>query len=266
MQTLFKSATRLVLFSGIALLVTNCSKDDYNPLADNTQVSATEVKTILETDDLSSATDKVVTDLFQNGQSAKSSRLEDCYVSEFSDTGFSVTFDNCSVEGSDNITGTLMVTYTVGAETTSFTATYTDLSVGDYTINGTRSFTMNAEAAGENVSFTIVSDMSVKLKDESIIEEMGTKTFGFVFDTQNLQNSALTIDGNWTVKANGNTYSVAISTPLEITFGCDYAGKGVMQLNKNGLEVDVDLGDGTCDDVATVTYPDGTEEEISIKD
>lgn len=266
MQTLFKSATKFILFSGIALLVLNCSKDDYNPSTDDTQVSSTEVKTILETDDLSSAADKVVTDLFQNGQSAKSSRLVDCYVSEFSDTGFTVTFDNCSVEGSENITGTLMVTYTVGAETSSFTATYTDLTVGDYTINGTRSFTINAEAAGENVSFTIVSDMSIKLKDESIIEEMGSKTFGFVFDTENLQNSALTIDGDWTVKANGNTYSVNISTPLEITFGCDYVGKGVMQLNKNGLIVDIDLGDGTCDDVAMVTYPDGTTQEISIKD
>jgi len=266
MQTLFKSATKFILCSGLSLLIFNCSKDENNPLTDNTQVSSTEVKTILETDDLSSAADQVVTDLFQNGQSAKSSRLEDCYVSEFSNTGFTVTFDNCSVEGSENITGTLMVTYTEGAETSSFTATYTDLSVGDYTINGTRSFTINAEAAGENVSFTIVSDMSIKLQDDSIIEEMGSKTIGFVLDTQNLQNSGLSIDGDWTVKANGNTYSVNISTPLEITFGCEYAGKGIMQLNKNGLKVDVDLGDGTCDDLATVTYPDGTTEEISIKD
>lgn len=266
MQTLFKSATKFVLLSGLALLVFNCNKDDSNPLIDNQQVSSIEVKTILETDDLSSAADNVITELFQNGQSAKSSRLEDCYVSEFSDTGFTVSFDNCSVEGSENISGSLSVTYTVGAESTSFTATYTDLSVGDYTINGTRSFTVDASSSSENVSFTIVSDMTIELKDGSTIEEMGSKTFGVIIDSENFQNSAVTIDGDWTVKADGNTYTVNISTPLEITFGCDYFGKGIMQLNKNGLKVDVDLGDGTCDDTATVTYPDGTKEEISLKD
>ena len=266
MQTVFKSATKFILLSSLALLVLNCSKDDSNPLEENQQVSSTEVKTILETDDLSSAADQVVTDLFQSGPSGKSSRLVDCYVSEFSDTGFTVTFDNCSVEGSENINGSLSVSYQVGAESSAFTATYNNLSVGDYTINGTRSFTMNASSENQNVSFTIVSDMTIKLKDDSIIEEMGSKTFEFVFDAENFQNSALTIDGDWTVKANGNTYSVNISTPLEITFGCEYAGKGIMQLNKNGLKVDVDLGDGTCDDVAMLTYPDNTTEEISLKD
>ena len=38
-----------------------------------------------------------------------------------------------------------------------------------------------------------------------------------------------------------------------------------MSLNKNGLNVTVDFGDGTCDDLATLTYPDGTMEEISLK-
>lgn len=266
MQTLFKSTTKFILLSGLALLVFNCSKDDSNPLVEQQQVSSTEVKTILETDDLSSATDKVVTDLFQNGQSAKSSRLVDCYIAEFTDTGFSVTFDNCSVEGSENITGSLSVSYKEGEESTSFIATYTNLSIGDYTINGTRSFTMNSSSGNENVSFTIVSDMTIELKDGSLIEEMGSKTFAIVFDSENFENSALTIDGDWTVKANGNTYSVNITTPLEITFGCEYAGKGVMVLNKNGLIVDVDLGNGTCDDLATLTYPDGTKEEITLKD
>ena len=39
-----------------------------------------------------------------------------------------------------------------------------------------------------------------------------------------------------------------------------------MELSKNGLEVNVDFGDGTCDDIALLVYPDGTTEEISLKD
>lgn len=264
MQTLFKSATKFILLSGLSLLVFNCSKDENNPLELDQTVSSTEVKTILETDDLSGAADNVLTDIFTNNQSGKSSKLEECHVTEFTDTGFTVTFDNCSYEGSEKITGSLSVTYTVGEES-SFMATYTNLMVGDYEINGTRGFSMSADSES-GASFTITSNMTIKLKDGSIIEEMGSKTIGIVFDSTNFENSGVTIDGDWTVKADGNTYTVNISTPLEINFGCEYAGKGSMQLNKNGLKVDVDFGDGTCDDVAMVIYPDGTEEEISLKD
>lgn len=264
MHTLFKSATKFILLSGLTLLVFNCSKDETNPLETDQTVSSTEVKTILETDDLSGAADDVLTDIFTNGQSAKSAKEEECHVTEFTDTGFTVTFDNCSYEGSENLTGTLSVTYTTGDES-SFTATYTNLMVGDYEINGTRGFRMSSDS-GNGISFTITSDMTVKLKDGSIIEEMGSKTVGIVFDSENFENSAVTIDGDWTVKANGNTYTVNVSTPLEIKFGCEHAGKGIMQLNKNGLKVDVDFGDGTCDAIAMLTYPDGTEEEISLKD
>ena len=264
MQTLFKSATKFLLFSGLALLAFSCNKDENNPLVENQQVSSTEVKTILNTDDISGAADSVIANVFNSGISGKSSRLEDCHVTEFTDTGFTVTFDSCSYEGGEMITGSISIAYTAGQEN-SFSATYTNLMVGDYEINGTRGFTISGDGQS-GLSFSVASDMTIKLKDGSIIEETGSKILGFVFDFNNLENSGLTIDGDWTVKADGNTYVVNITTALEITGACDYVGKGVMQLNKNGLKVDVDFGDGTCDDVATLTYPDGTDEEISLKD
>ncbi len=268
MNKLMGACTKTFLLSGILLVAFSCSKDLEDAQLDVDQsVSKIEVKTILETDEFSSAADGVITDLFQQGSSAKSAKNEDCYVAEFTDTGFTVDFDNCTVEeGDEELNGMLTVTYVEGEESTAFTATYTDLSVGDIVINGTRSFTMNSNSENENVSFTIVSEMSVKLADGSVIEEEGTKTFEIIFDFENFANSALTVDGNWIVKANGNTYSVNVSSALVANFGCEHFGTGVMALAKNGLEVVVDFGDGTCDDVADMTYPDGTVEEISLKD
>lgn len=267
MNKLMGAMTKTLLLSGLLVIAFSCSDDKENPIIDIDQkVSTTEVQTILETDEFSSAADGVVTDIFQGG-SAKSAKSVDCYNTEFTDTGFTVTFDNCVVEeGDEALTGVLTVTYKVGEESTAFTATYTDLSVGDIVINGTRSFTMNSNSQNENVSFTIVSDMSIKLGDESIIEEAGTKTFAILFDFENFANSALTIAGNWTVKYEGNTYTVNVTSDLIANFGCEHVGKGIMALAKNGLEVVVDFGDGTCDDVADMTYPDGTVEEISLKD
>lgn len=266
MNSVNNLSAKLFLMSGLLLLVFSCSKDLEEANLDLDQkVEAAEVKTILETDDFSSAADDVVTDLFQQGSSAKSAKNVECYQAEYSDTGFAVTFDNCSVEeGGAQLTGMVTVVYTVGQEETSFTATYTDLIVDGILINGTRGFTMNG--SGENISFTVVSEMNIKLADDSVIEEMGTKTIGFEFDSENFFNSALTIGGNWTVKADGNTYTVNISSILEANFNCDYVGKGVMQLSKNGLEVSIDFGDGACDDLASMTYPDGTVDEISLKD
>jgi hypothetical protein len=266
MQTLFKSLSKFVLISGLSLLVFNCSKDQASDdILANQVITATEVKTILEADDLSSSADTVITTIFQTGTSGKSTQLEDCYTSEYSDTGFTVSFDDCSVDGSEKISGSISVVYDAGSETTSFIATYSNLSVGDYLINGTRSFEMNAES-GNSITFSITSNMTITLDDGSIIEEMGTKNFGVIIDNENISNSALTIEGDWTIKRNGNTYLIKITSPLQYIFGCTYVGQGIMELNKNGLSVDIDFGDGTCDDIATMTYPDGTEEEIRLRD
>lgn len=39
-----------------------------------------------------------------------------------------------------------------------------------------------------------------------------------------------------------------------------------MTVAKNGLSISVDFGDDTCDDIATVIYPNGKVEEISLRD
>ena len=268
MNKLLGTSVKTILLSGLLLIAFSCSKDLADAQLDlNQKVSKTEVKTILETDEFSSAADGVVTDIFQQGNSGKSSQNVECYVTEFTNTGFTVNFDNCTVEeGGENLHGMLTVTYKEGEESTAFTATYTNLSVDDIVINGTRSFTMENNSANDNVYFTITSEMSVVLADGSVIEEAGTKNFAIIFDYENFANSALTINGNWTVKANGNTYSVHVTSELIANFGCEHVGQGVMTLAKNGLEVAIDFGDGTCDDMANMTYPDGTIEEISLKD
>ncbi len=268
MNKLISANAKTLFLSGLLLTAFSCSKDLEDAQVDLDQkVSKTEVMTILETDEYSSAADGVITDIFQYSDSAKSGKNEDCYATEYSDTGFTVNFDNCNVEeNGEMLNGMLTVTYKAGDESTAFLATYTDLSVGAIVINGTRSFTINGDGENENVSFTIVSDMSIKLADGSVIEEVGTKTFTIIFDFEDFANSALTVAGNWIVNADGNTYTVNVSSDLVANFGCEQVGQGVMALAKNGLEVVIDFGDGTCDDLASMTYPDGTLEEISLKD
>ena len=72
------------------------------------------------------------------------------------------------------------------------------------------------------------------------------------------------LSGSWTVVADGNTYAVETLEDLEGNASCEYMTTGTMTVSKNGLAVTVDFGNGDCDDVATIIYPNGAIEEISL--
>ncbi len=255
---------KLFLLGCMSIFVFSCSTDKDVQLSQQEEtISADEIDRVLDTDSYTSSVDMVIADLVKN-RSAKTSRLN-CFETSYSETGYVVNFNDCSIEGSERISGTLSVTYMVGNEERAYTATYTDLTVGDVIINGTRAFDLSG-SEGSNITFAIESNMTITLDDGSIVEERGAKNISFDFDEDSYQNSLLTLSGNWTLKVDDNNYVVNITSPLETKFlNCRYIGKGIMNFNKNGLSVTVDFGDGTCDDVAAVTFPDGTVSEIRIK-
>ncbi|TFG76414.1 MAG: hypothetical protein E4H26_04595 [Flavobacteriales bacterium] len=248
----------------LALLVFSCSKDNDNDSTQDVALTQTEVKTVLKTNDVLSVADGVLTDLFQNGQAGKSAKAVECYLAEYTDTGFTVTFDNCSIDGSENLNGSLSAEYIMGEMSSSISVTFTELSIGGYILSGTRTYTFSNEQTS-SVEYNVTSEMSVTLPDGTLVSETGTKTIGIVFD-ELLENASLTIDGEWVVTVDGDTYSVNVTDLLETNIGCEYIAKGVMLLSKNGLQVSVDFGDGTCDNTAVLGYPDGTEEEFTLKD
>lgn len=251
-----------MVFGAVALLFVACS-DDAEDATNDVAITEAELKTVLESDQASSAVDAVLAEMYQeNGNSNKSAaKSNECYAAEYTENGFTATFNNCVLNGTDNINGTLNVTYEANSESAAFTATYTDFYVGTLKLNGTRTFTIS-EGAGENsVAFTVTSNMSVETEDGEVVSESGTKTLTVTFDEEGIFFS---VAGNWTVEADGHTYAVETIEDLQGQFGCEHFTDGSMSLNKNGLEVTVDFGDGTCDDQATVTYPNGTQEEFTL--
>ncbi|SNY99921.1 hypothetical protein [Flagellimonas pacifica] len=264
MNKLTKVTCKLLLLCVSALCLQACSEDAES--LDNQEILAqSELKTILETDETAGVVDNALAELFANnalaGKNANNSN--ECYSAEYSQTGFVATFNNCVINGTENINGTLTVTYEVGNESTAFTATYTDFYVGTIKISGTRKYTVTSSVNDNSISFTVISDMSVEMEDESVVTENGTKTFSFAFG-DNLETFTFSIAGDWTITADGNTYSVETKEDLQGSLACEHLVDGSMDVSKNGLKVNVDFGDGECDDTATLTYPDGTKEEITL--
>lgn len=253
-----------LLFCAMALVISSCSKDDKDPIVEDQELSQTEVKTILDSDEYMKSFDTVISEAYLNNSSSGKSSNEECHVAEYTDTGFTITFDNCQLNGS-NANGTLSAVYTSDGDTISYTVTWDDFIYGDIKFNGTRSYVIGSNMNESSISFSVTSDITVTLADESVVSENGTKTVTLTIG-DSLETTIFTLGGNWTVQADGNTYKVAVGTTLEGNLACGYLVEGIMTVEKNGLVVSVDLGDGECDDVATLEYPDGTKEEISLKD
>ncbi|WP_222984196.1 hypothetical protein [Flagellimonas meishanensis] len=253
-----------LFFAGLALfLLKSCSEDAKNEDTGQ-ELSQTEVQTILFSDEITGVADNALAELFAgNTMSGKTGKSNECYSAEYTETGFTATFNNCVLNGTDNVNGTLTVVYEVGEESASFTATYEDFYVGTIKINGTRSFNIAGNVDENTVSFSVTSNVTVELENGSVISEAGTKTFSFTFGAE-LQNSSFSLSGSWTVQAEGNTYIVETVDALQGSLSCEHLTSGSMEISKNGLQVTVDFGDGECDDRATLIYPNGATEEITL--
>ncbi|MCW5515243.1 hypothetical protein [Muriicola sp. Z0-33] len=263
MKGILNFTKQFAVLAVVFLTAYSCSEDSESVINEG-ELTSTELKTILETDDAASVVDSILAELYMNDSNSAKSNNE-CYGAEYTDTGFTVVFENCVLNGSDNVNGTLTVTYAVGQESATFTATYDAFYVGEIELNGTRSYSVDGNEAEGSFSFSVTSDMEVTMPNGDTIAENGTRTFGFAFG-ENLETSTFTIDGNWAVFHDGNSYAVEVTTTLEGNFSCGYLTSGSMDVNKNGLEVSVDFGDGSCDEMVTVIYPNGATEDVSIGD
>lgn len=219
--------------------------------------TSAEVQTIVETDDFTSQIDSILSEIyFENGSANKSN---DCYSVEYFENGFVATFNNCALNDTENANGTVNVSYGLGDSGATFIATYDDFYIGSLKINGTRSFTVTGTEE-ESVSFEISSNITLEYEDGTVITESGTKVFSFIFEEG--KDTLWNLQGTWTLTKDGNTYTIGgnVSKPLT----CEYWTLGAMNISVNELVVDIDFGDGTCDNQAVLTYPDGTTQNITL--
>lgn len=253
----------LAAISGALAISCSTDNEDTNLNADQ-QFSQAELKSILETDDISASVDMVLAEIYAADNSSAKGANE-CYVTAYTETGFTATFNNCVLNGSGNINGTLTVVYESEAQAATFTATFADFYVGDIKINGSRTYNIGAGSTDNSIEFTVTSDIELILADDSLIEEIGTKTLVFTFG-ETLESSSIAISGSWTLEMDGTTYVVEVTEDLIGNFGCDDLVSGLLYVGKNGLAVTIDFGDGSCDNLATIIYPDDSTEEITLDD
>lgn len=219
--------------------------------------TSAETQSILEMDEMTSFFDVILSDLyFDNGMSNKSN---DCYSAEYFENGFVATFNNCVLNQTEDINGILNVSYGNGNSSSTYTATFSDFYIGTVKVTGTRSFTLT-ETNQETITYEISSNINLEYEDGSVISESGTKMYSFMFEEG--EDTLWNLQGAWTYQEDGNTYTIGgnVSKPLT----CEYWTEGTMNISVNDLVVDIDFGDGTCDDEAVLTYPNGATQNINL--
>ncbi len=260
-----KNACMILLIASFAV---SCSTDESekDTILATDMLTAQEVQLVIESDQLTGAADQVLSQLFlNNGAAGKNNIAGDCYVAEYTEGGYSVTFNNCVLNGTYTVNGSLVVAYDFESESASYTVTYTDFYVNEALLNGTRTILFLGNTVENTLSYTVTSNMNLILADGTNVSENGQRVFGFTIG-ENVEDIAITLSGSWNLNDGSDVYTISVINELQTKLGCNYVAKGLMGLDKNGLAITVDFGDGTCDAMATITYPNGSTEEVSLKD
>ncbi|WP_291867367.1 hypothetical protein [Maribacter sp.] len=268
MKKVFRTVKAFVAICSILALSYSCS-DDAKKLSEEQGLNKTDVISVLNVDDVSGLTDSILTDIFaantQSGKISTTNKINNCFETTFTNTGYTATFDNCSVDGADNVNGTINVTFALENGTLAYTATYSNFSIGNISIEGTKGVIINSTSNDTQMSLSVTSNITIVLEDDTVVKETGTKT---LVVTQGVSNatSTITIEGDWVLQVDNDIYTVSVIDTLEGSLACDYLTTGVMNITKNGLSVKVNFGEGTCDDSAILIYPNGVEEEFTLED
>lgn len=162
------------------------------------------------------------------------------------------------------LSGTITITisapmFTDGATRT---VTFEDFSVDSIGIDGTITRVYTGDGTTEQV-FSCTSDLTFTMPDGTTIQRISDKTRTWVagLDTElDPTDDVIEITGSvQVIDSDGNEYSYVITSPLVKTGECRFITEGEITYSQNGeVFAVVDYGDGTCDNVVTVTTSNGT--------
>lgn len=236
-----------------SLFTVSCSKDDETPTAELTQ---NDVEASLEVEAISTFVDEMTMDNI-----SPSKKALNCTGFSATQNGYTLSFDNCTING-ETVNGSMTVSITIDNNVATSTVTFDNLSYGGNTISGTKTNSYAVDTAAGNFSYTVVSDISITLADGTTATENGTKTY--TITGLGSAQAGYSITGDWNVTVGADAFSFATDPSISGTFDCAHITTGVLNITKNGQSASVDYGDGTCDNLATITLPDGTTVEVEL--
>ncbi len=258
-----------------AMWIQSCKKENQND--ENTDSITKEdaqmvVATDIESDGLLDMVDLYA---FESTSGNRNHALPSCVTQTVVTNGNNLTitwqFDpnGCTMPNGNTYSGTVIITRSrdVTARTVTGSLTFDNFYVNGIHIEGGSNFERQRSNANGNPEVTHQYDFTFTFVNGDVAERSGTRIREWIegFNTPIHADDVFLIRGNaHFVFRNGNELDVEVINPLRREATCRYFVSGTVNITKNNQTAVLDYGNGTCDDEATLTLPNGTVHIIHL--
>ena len=260
------------------LALASCESNETNGLL-NEELTAEEVLNVVLEDNISSDVEEVIEDDVALGEVAgkgteTANKHPECVTRTVEETadGKIVTIDfgtDCTGKKGRVFKGKIIIEYVKVNGEFSKTVTFENFSINGNSIVGTISVSKVKENENGNPERSYAINLTITLRTGEVIIKKGEKVKEMIegADTDDRGDDVFLISGFWeSVNKAGKIKKITITTSLRREYACKYIVSGVVEITKGEREYTVDFGDGSCDNLVTITDADGNTKEIALKD
>ena len=266
-----------------AMAVVSCNKEESPALVQEEEnFDVAELKASDETELISDEIISIGEDVYSSDEISETSKsfytsdyLPDCVTitTVITSTSKEKTIDfgeGCELPNGNILSGIIYLGYLKDMDMATKTLS---LSLENFTFNGVAvegSASIERMRANENGNpqSDAVGNFSAEWPDGATASFTGNRTrewiegygSGFWGDNVFLISGTKTYTGKL-----GNVFMKETITPLRREWACRFIVSGILEISRNEATASLDFGDGSCDALAMLTYPDGSTEEIFLR-
>ena len=263
----------------LSFLIISCSKDDNNSSLNSEDAK---INTTIDaiTDDIS----QIVDDQFaaQSNSSGRTLTLPESILPSCATVTIvvanniwtrTITFaSGCTLPNGSVVSGTIIVSGSTNFNQPTQTISYSfvDFYHNNILVQGNKTIVRSLQSTATLAVVHPVANMNIDLTltypNGNVYSRVGTRVReliqGFATPMIWLDN-IFSVTGNWTTTFPNGMQTATITTPLIIKMSCPHIVSGVMTIVRNNNTGTIDYGDGTCDNLATLTI-DGVATVITL--
>lgn len=263
----------LIIFG--VLFFVSCSYDEINESVEN--ISTEEIQKLILADDVSAEVNDILDqdeiDDPYSGKGLSVSGVATCatrtVVRTLTKKTVTLDFGNsCIGRNQKEYAGKIIIAYWKSALGVSKTVTFERFSINQNTIEGSKSVIHKKSNTAGNPESIITNDITITLISGDIITRKGRKSREKIkgSETRDRGDDVYVISGYWeSTDKNGIERKSIITTKLRRTYACRFIVSGVVEISKNNTTATLDFGNGSCDNIATITDARGDVREIKLK-
>jgi len=272
----------LLLLAAIAVVSCNKEESPQIPEEENQIFDVAELKASDETELISEEIISVAEDVYATDEIAETSKsfytsdyLPDCVTIATVVTSTSkektIDFgDGCELPNGNVLSGIIYLSYLKDMDmaTKTLSISLEDFTFNGVVIEGSASVERMRSNENGNPQADAVGSFNAEWPDGATASFTGNRTrewiegygSGFWGDNVFLISGTKTYTGKL-----GNVFMKETITPLRREWSCRFIVSGILEISRNDLTASLDFGDGSCDALGMLTYPDGTTEEIFLR-